>query len=332
MPASSMCCMMPPMTISSAVGEGIDNPPQLRLPGNLSIRIGRSCEYSTACFMYCIIESSSNRRITMARPPEPHKKDAPETGKANFLGSLDRLFWRGDPLRRELARMSSSSSNFPKRLRSSAKVDGFGRGADDVHACSFERQREVQRSLSAELHDHADRAPSLVDAAHLAGGERVLDLACGTGVVTRIAAQRVGPQGRVTGVDLNTGMISVARSLPAPDGGPVEWLEGSALAIPLPDASVNVVLCQQGLQFFLDKALALLEMRRVLDRGGRLALSVWSSTGVYNSAVGKSTCPIRRRRHGCALSCFAQGARKGGARAPCRRGELFRCERARQPK
>jgi SAM-dependent methyltransferase len=131
-------------------------------------------------------------------------------------------------------------------------------------------------------------APSLVDAAHLAGGERVLDLACGTGLVTRLAAQRVGPKGRVTGVDLNAGMIGVARSLPAPDGGPVEWLEGSALAIPLPGASVDAVLCQQGLQFFLDKALALRETRRVLDRGGRLALSVWSSAGLYNSAVGEA--------------------------------------------
>jgi SAM-dependent methyltransferase len=129
-------------------------------------------------------------------------------------------------------------------------------------------------------------APSLVDAAHLAGGERVLDLACGTGVVARIAAQRVGLQGRVTGIDLNPGMISMARSLPAPHGGPVEWLEGSALAIPLPDASVDAVLCQQGLQFFPDKALALREIRRVLDRGGRLALSVWISAGLYNSAVG----------------------------------------------
>jgi len=137
-------------------------------------------------------------------------------------------------------------------------------------------------------HILAPWAPSLVDAARPAVGERVLDLACGTGVVTRIAAQRAGPKGRVTGVDLNAGMISVARSLPAPDGGPVEWVEGSALAIPLPDASVDVVLCQQGLQFFLDKALALREMRRVLDRGGRLALSVWSSVGFYNSAVGKA--------------------------------------------
>jgi ubiquinone/menaquinone biosynthesis C-methylase UbiE len=131
-------------------------------------------------------------------------------------------------------------------------------------------------------------APSLVEASHLAPGERVLDLACGTGVVARVAAQRAAPHGRVWGIDLNPGMISTARSLPAPDGVPIEWLEGSALAIPMPDASVDVVLCQQGLQFFPDRALALREMRRVLAHGGRLALSVWSSVGLYNTAVGKA--------------------------------------------
>ena len=131
-------------------------------------------------------------------------------------------------------------------------------------------------------------APSLVDAACLVAGERVVDVACGTGVVTRIAAQRVGPLGRVTGVDLNAGMISVARSLPAGDGAPINWLEGSALALPLFDASVDAVLCQQGLQFFPDKALALREMRRVAARGGRLALSVWSAVGPYHTAVGEA--------------------------------------------
>jgi len=131
-------------------------------------------------------------------------------------------------------------------------------------------------------------APSLADAARLAAGERVLDIACGTGVVTRIAAQRVGPRGRVTGVDLNAGMISVARSLPVADGAPIDWLEGSALALPLPDASVDAVLCQQGLQFFPDKALALREMRRVVRGAGRLALSVWSAVGPYHSAVGEA--------------------------------------------
>ena len=128
-------------------------------------------------------------------------------------------------------------------------------------------------------------APSLVDAGGVAAGERVLDLACGTGVVARIAAQRAGPRGHVTGLDLNAGMIAVARSLPAPEGAPLEWLEGSALAIPLREASVAVVLCQQGFQFFPDKPLAMREMRRVLEPEGRLALSVWSGIGIYNSAV-----------------------------------------------
>jgi ubiquinone/menaquinone biosynthesis C-methylase UbiE len=129
-------------------------------------------------------------------------------------------------------------------------------------------------------------APSLVNAARLSAGERVLDVACGTGVVTRITAERVGPAGRVVGVDLNPGMIAVARSLPAPTGAQIEWLERSALELGLQDASFDVVLCQQGLQFFPDKALALREMRRVLDRGGRLALSVWKGVGAYHQAVG----------------------------------------------
>jgi ubiquinone/menaquinone biosynthesis C-methylase UbiE len=131
-------------------------------------------------------------------------------------------------------------------------------------------------------------APLLVDAAGLAAGDRALDVACGTGVVARIAAQRVGPGGRVVGVDLNPGMIAVAGSLPAPVGAPIEWLERSAVDLLLPDASFDAVLCQQGLQFFPDKLVALREMRRVLVHGGRLALSVWNSTGLYNRAVGEA--------------------------------------------
>jgi len=128
-------------------------------------------------------------------------------------------------------------------------------------------------------------APLLVDAACLAPGERVLDVACGTGVVARAAAKSVAPTGRIVGVDLNPGMIAVARSLPAPLGISIEWLERSALDLRLEDASFDAVLCQQGLQFFPDKAVALKEMRRVLDTGGRLALSVWNSIGPYNTAV-----------------------------------------------
>lgn len=83
-------------------------------------------------------------------------------------------------------------------------------------------------------------------------------------------------------------MIAVARSLAEPIGAPIQWIERSALDLQLEDASFDVVLCQQGLQFFPDKALALREMHRVLASGGRIALSVWNSTGRYNSAVGEA--------------------------------------------
>ena len=131
-------------------------------------------------------------------------------------------------------------------------------------------------------------APLLVDIAHVGVGDRVLDIACGTGVVARAAAERVGTAGRVVGVDLNPGMIAVARSLPAPVGASIEWVERSALDLRLQDATIDVALCQQGLQFFPDKALAMREMRRVLAGGGRLALSVWNGVGLYNSAVGEA--------------------------------------------
>ncbi|HTE96865.1 MAG TPA: methyltransferase domain-containing protein [Bradyrhizobium sp.] len=131
-------------------------------------------------------------------------------------------------------------------------------------------------------------APLLAATACIVPGERILDVACGTGVVTRIAAERAGPTGRVVGLDLNPGMIAVAETLSPPSGARIEWLTRSALDLGFGDASFDAVLCQQGLQFFPDKLIALREMRRALRPGGRLALSVWSNIGHYNSAVGKA--------------------------------------------
>lgn len=131
-------------------------------------------------------------------------------------------------------------------------------------------------------------APGLVAPAALQPGERVLDLACGTGVVARLAASKVGPAGHVTGLDINAGMLAVARSLPSPSGASITWVEGSAMAMDLPDASFEVILCQQGLQFFPDKSAALREMRRILVPGGRALLSVWKTMGPYNHAVGEA--------------------------------------------
>ena len=103
-------------------------------------------------------------------------------------------------------------------------------------------------------------------------GERVLDVACGTGSVSREAARRVGPGGKVVGLDLNEGMLAVARRASA--GAAIEWREGDAARLPFPDGAFDVVTCQQALQFFPDRPRALREMRRVLASGGRVALAV----------------------------------------------------------
>jgi SAM-dependent methyltransferase len=119
-------------------------------------------------------------------------------------------------------------------------------------------------------------APRVLDVAAPAAGERVLDAACGTGVVARLAAERVGADGRVVGLDLNPGMLTVARSLPV-GGAPIGWVQATAGRLPFPDGSFEVVCCQLGLQFFPDRAAALAEMARVLVGGGRLAAMVWRS-------------------------------------------------------
>jgi SAM-dependent methyltransferase len=118
-------------------------------------------------------------------------------------------------------------------------------------------------------------AAVLVDLARLQPGERALDAACGTGVVARAAAARVGATGGVTAVDLNPGMLEVARTVSGEAGRSIAWREGKLEALPFADRAFDVVLCQQGLQFCPDKAAAVSELRRVLRDGGRLALSVW---------------------------------------------------------
>jgi len=106
-------------------------------------------------------------------------------------------------------------------------------------------------------------------------GQRVLDIACGTGIVARLAAPIVGTEGRVVGVDLNADMIAVAGRQAKPEGAAIEWRQGDAAALPFEDAVFDVVLCQQGLQFLPDKPAALAEMHRVLSPGGRMAHCLW---------------------------------------------------------
>ncbi|MGY2892559.1 class I SAM-dependent methyltransferase [Deinococcus sp. UYEF24] len=125
-------------------------------------------------------------------------------------------------------------------------------------------------------------AEVLLAHANLQAGEAVLDVACGTGAVTRQAARQVGASGQVSALDLNPAMLEVARSVtlqsePVAEGAAVTWVQGSAQSLPFPDGAFDVVLCQHGLPFFPDRAGALAEMRRVLKPGGRLTVTVWQS-------------------------------------------------------
>jgi len=119
----------------------------------------------------------------------------------------------------------------------------------------------------------APAANGLIKIAALHPGERVLDVACGTGVVTRLASEAVGTAGTVAGLDIDPGMLAVARTT-TPPGMTIDWHEASVEAMPFPEASFDAVLCQMGLQFVPDKHAALREMRRILAPGGRLILNV----------------------------------------------------------
>ena len=113
----------------------------------------------------------------------------------------------------------------------------------------------------------------LLGAADLQPGERVLDVACGTGIVARLAAERVGPTGSVTAIDLASQMIDVAKTTPASTEPAIEWHVGDAMSLPFPDSSYDAVLCQMGLMFMPDRATALKELRRVAAPGGRVVIN-----------------------------------------------------------
>ena len=132
-------------------------------------------------------------------------------------------------------------------------------------------------------------AEDLVARAAPQPGERVLDLACATGIVARLIAPRVAPGGGVTGLDVSPAMLGVARERAAAEGVDATWDQGDAAALPYADGTFDLVVCQQGLQYFPDKPAALRELRRVLAPGGRALLSVWSMQPPFFDAYNRVT-------------------------------------------
>lgn len=142
-------------------------------------------------------------------------------------------------------------------------------------------------------------AAKLLEDARIQDDERVLDLACATGTVARQVAAILGPRGTVDGLDFSPAMLAVARSLPAPQSPAITWTEGSASDLPYADGSFDVVLSQQGLQFFPERTKAAKEIHRVLRPGGRLVASVWHGTdahpvyrSLFQAVAGKLGVPF----------------------------------------
>ncbi|WP_299939192.1 methyltransferase domain-containing protein [uncultured Nitratireductor sp.] len=141
----------------------------------------------------------------------------------------------------------------------------------------------------------AQWGPIVAGEAGIQGGDRVLDVACGTGALTLAAASRTGPSGAVVGLDANPEMLAVARSKKTA----IVWVEGRAEALPFSDADFDAVVSQFGLMFFDDRVAALREMRRVLRPGGRMAVAVCDAlthspaydtfAGLLDRLFGKAT-------------------------------------------
>lgn len=113
----------------------------------------------------------------------------------------------------------------------------------------------------------------VLQAAEPGPGDRLLDVACGTGVVARAAVDLVVPGGSVTGLDLNPAMLAVARRLSAH----IDWRQGDVMAMPFADGAFDVVTCQAGVFFFPDTTAALGDMARVTRPGGRVVVQSFSS-------------------------------------------------------
>ena len=174
------------------------------------------------------------------------------------------------------------------RLQTRIQRYGWDLAADDYEPTWTKQLAGVQAGLLA--------------AAALAPGERVLDVACGTGLITFQAAQAVGARGSVFGVDLSQRMVDAAsrraRRQQVPNAA---FTRMDAEHLALPDAQFDVVLCSLGLMYLPDPLQAVREMQRVLRPGGRLVLSVWGERSrcgwatlfeIVDAEVFSEVCPL----------------------------------------
>jgi len=117
--------------------------------------------------------------------------------------------------------------------------------------------------------------PKAIRAAQIKIGDSVVDVACGTGALTIAVAKHVGSEGKTVGIDINEGMLDIAKS----KSSSVEWINAPAEELPFADNIFNCVVSQFGLMYFGNQETAICEMMRVLRPGGTIAVTVWDKLG-----------------------------------------------------
>jgi SAM-dependent methyltransferase len=131
-------------------------------------------------------------------------------------------------------------------------------------------------------------ARATMDKIRLPENVHILDVACGTGALTREIARNLPGKGQITGTDLNETMIDVARQQQPDTPHQMNWLAGDVSDLPFGDETFDIAFIQQGLQFFPDKPAALSEIARVVKPGGRLYLTCWRAISPFNNSIAKA--------------------------------------------
>lgn len=131
-------------------------------------------------------------------------------------------------------------------------------------------------------------AVATVNKIRLTENDKVLDVACGTGIILRVIGERVPNISRLVGSDLNESMLDVAKNLTEHAKYKPEWHQGAVSKLPFEAGSFSKCFCQQGLQYFPDKVAALKELRRVLMPNGTLIITVWSDVSPFIASLSRA--------------------------------------------
>ena len=131
-------------------------------------------------------------------------------------------------------------------------------------------------------------ARATLEVVEITKSDIILDVACGTGIVSREIHAKNSPTSQITGADLNAGMIEMARKVTQDKPEVFQWHVAGVEDLPLETCQFTKVFCQQGIQYFPDEAAALTEMRRVIQTNGQLIMTVWGGASDFFIAMAKS--------------------------------------------